>query len=177
MLLGEDAAGGDQGREEEHPRTERCLGVHRRQHRDADVHAGEAVARRVELPYEEQELLRERTPAVQVAPVSGRFHGKEDEEGHLTDEQDEEAHGQMVEVPRGTDGPVQGDDRRIVEKAVDPGPAGAVGDPLVEGHRKLTRGRRGVTLTPEVELIDPEDEENRHHQMDRVVDGVHALVR
>src|SRR5262249_18400648 len=160
VLFGEEAAQGDQRREEPRPRPETWPQVKRRQHGNRRVHAREAVRAGVQALDECEESLGSSPRRVPRPPLGRGHHWIEEETCHLEDEEQQVAHGDVGELAWRPDDEVGVEDHRVVEAAVDPDPAGAVGDQVVDGQAELAGLGPRVTLAPEIELVDADDEKH-----------------
>src|SRR5258706_2368751 len=176
VLLGEERAEADQHRKESGPHPQPGMEIERGQRRDRHVHAGKTVGARVEALNQREEALGTAAPGFFLPPALGRGHGKGDEEGHLENQQQDEAAGDPGELARRPDGPVDVEDHGIIEKAVDPHPAGAVGNPVVGRELQLARRRERVPLAPEIKLVDADDEKNAERQVQDVIGEVHGAA-
>ena len=174
MLLGEDAADGDEQRERHRVHAQVREQVHRRQHRHGRVHAGKAVGRGIEALDEREEFLRIAAALVDGAPFVGRRHREEHEERHLRPEQQDVAHGDVQELAGIFDGEIDVDDDRVIQSGIDPDPARAVRDGVVEGRTQHAGPVHVITLAPEIKLVDPHDEKDAHDEVDCVVRRCHG---
>ena len=77
--------------------------------------------------------------------------------GSLKAQEQKIARRHASELTRRLNDPVGVENRRVIEKAVNPNPMRAILNPVIDGQSKLARPRPLVALAPEVELVDADD--------------------
>ena len=137
---------------------------------------GKASAQLPRIGERWRQALREGAPPVVLPPAFRRHDGKANEERHLEPQEQQVADRQAGELARRLHRPVDVQDHRVVQEAVDPHPARSVGDPVVYGEPELPRLRHVIPLAPEVELVHADDEEDAQRQINQIVRSAHRVV-
>src|SRR5438876_1826535 len=97
------------------------------------VHAGEAVRTSVEALHKRQESLRPAPPRVASPPCDWCGHWHQSKKCHLKSQQKDITERDVQKVPRGSNGPVNRHDHRIIKKTVNPHPAWPVWNEIIDG--------------------------------------------
>src|SRR6266571_4696339 len=118
VLFGVKTAQGDDRWKSKHRRAEAWKQMQRGERGHGRVHARKAVRAPVEALYEGEKPFGAPAPGIARAPRRRRRDGQKREERHLKREEQRVADGNVEIMPRRSDRPVDGDNDRVIEEAV-----------------------------------------------------------
>lgn len=137
--------------------------------RNTDVHAWETVigfVERLDIP---DEPMGRCVQGGYLPPGWRSLNREKKEEEHLYNQQDDEADNGVIKLPE----VVEGEDREnydwVIDSAVNPYPPGTKLDVSVNETFQLNRFPKGIPLTPEIKLINPDDQDDGHDDHDHIV--------
>jgi hypothetical protein len=135
------------------------------------MHAWKAVVRLVERLYVAHEPFAGRITHCECTPRIGGFNGEINEEDHLYEQENKEAHAGVIEMPHVAEREDHEYDDGVVHTAVNPDPPRFNGEPIVYETRELNGCPLVVALAPEIKLVDANDHEYRHDEEHYVIKG------
>lgn len=138
------------------------------------VHAGKAVGAPVKTLHKGEKFFRPAPPHHARAPFGRCRDGNQQEKEHLETEEQHVAQSDVEILARRRNRPVDGHDDGVIEKAVNPDPARAIRDAIVNRQPEFAGFGHVIPLAPEIELVNTHDQKRADDELNDAVDRLHG---